>query len=175
MWKFLVVCALAIAGCGDHTAVVADSNITFVALPIMFQPFRAWTSFHSDGPVDDGTYPVDVLGPRTQYINTPPPHGATEFPIGTMIVEARESGTMHILASVKRGGGFNADGAVDWEWFQLSEDPGSGAVGILWRGTGPPSGTSYGANTGPDCSACHISCGSHNDEVCSPKLQLAGF
>ena len=141
----------------------------------MFQPFRAWTSVHDQGPVDDGTFPVDVLGPRTQYINQLPPHGAKTFPVGTMIVEARESGAMLILAEVKRGGNFNAAGAVDWEWFQLSEDPASKAVSVVWRGTAPPSGTSYGPQTGPDCSGCHIACGSQNDAVCSPGLQLASF
>src|SRR6185295_8121018 len=31
------------------------------------------------------------------YINLPPPHGASAFPVGTMIVEARESGSQKIL------------------------------------------------------------------------------
>src|ERR1051326_5652826 len=84
-----------------------DGNETFVAFPATFADFRSWTSFHSDGPTDDGTFPTAVLGPRTQYINHAPRHGLKEFPVGTVIVEARESGQMLIFAGVKRGGDFN--------------------------------------------------------------------
>src|SRR5258706_1435343 len=116
-----VLILLALAACSrtETPAPGAGSNATFVAFPATFQDFRAWPSFHSDGPADDGTFPPAVLGPRTQYVNHAPPHGAKTFPIGTIIVEARESGTMLILAGVKRGGGYNVGGALDWEWFGL--------------------------------------------------------
>lgn len=150
----------------------ADSNATFVAFPATFADFRSWTAFHSDGPPDDGTFGPDVLGPRTQYINAVPPHGAKEFPIGTVIVEARESGAKLIIAGVKRGGGYNPTGAVNWEWFGLTED--AEGVALKWRGLAPPMGGYGGLPTG-GCNECHTSCGSTNDYVCSPKLQLAGF
>src|SRR3954464_10541806 len=95
-----------LGACGTSSG-PGDASETFLAFSSTFAPFRSWTSFHSDGPTDDGTVPADVIGPRTQYINTPPPHGASEFPVGTVIVEARESGLQKIFAGVKRGGGFN--------------------------------------------------------------------
>lgn len=150
-----------------------DSNATFVAFPSTFADFRTWTSFHDPGPPDDGTFGSDVLGPRTQYINRIPPHGSTQFPVGTVIVEARESGAMLIVAGVKRGGDFNAQGAVNWEWFGLLED-GSGNVSINWRGIAPPVGGYGGLPTG-GCNECHMACGGSNDYVCSPELQLASF
>src|SRR5882672_6275412 len=111
----LIACSLVACGGGGGSA--GDAPNTFLAFTTTFAPFRTWVSFHSDGPVDDGTFTPDVLGPRTQYINTVPPHGATEFPIGTVIVEARENGSNKIFGAVKRGGNFNATGAVNWEWF----------------------------------------------------------
>lgn len=167
--------ALAVAACGrDAKPATGDSNATFVAFPATFQDFRTWTSFHSDGPADDGTFPASVLGPRTQYINKPPPHGATAFPVGTVIVEARENAEHLILAGVKRGGHYNGGGAIDWEWFALAEDAATGAVSIQWRGLAPPAGN-YGGVPGVGCNDCHASCGGSNDYVCSPVLQLAGF
>jgi hypothetical protein len=175
--KSLACSVVALLGACDHatppTPTPADSNATFVAFPATFAEFRAWTSVHDDGPPDDGTYGPDVLGPRTQYINVVPLHGASEFPIGTVIVEARESGAMLIIAAAKRGGGFNADGAVNWEWFGLGEGS-DGSVSINWRGIGPPVG-GYGALPTSGCNECHQACGANNDFVCSPELQLASF
>jgi hypothetical protein len=170
----IVTAAIAIAGCGGHGGGgEPDAPFVFIAFPSTFQPFRTWTSFHSDGPPDDGTFPVDVLGPRTQYINMLPPHGSTEFPIGTVIVEARESNGNKIFAGVKRGFGFNDTGARNWEWFELQEA--AGTVTIVWRGVGPPDGEHYGGDSNGSCNTCHTSCGATNDDVCSAKLQLSSF
>jgi hypothetical protein len=160
--------ALGTAACAADDAAPPD---TFLAFSSTFAPFRTWTRFQSDGPVDDGTLPADVLGPRTQYVDRLPPTGATEFPTGTVIVEVRESGAMEIFAGVKRGGGFNAGGARDWEWFELKENP----VAIVWRGVGPPAGETYGGDPNGGCNSCHAQCGATNDYVCSPQLQLARF
>ena len=62
--------------CADIAA-LHTSGSPFIAVDTSFKNFRSWPSFHSDGPVDDGTFPPDVLGPRTQYINCVPPHGAS--------------------------------------------------------------------------------------------------
>jgi hypothetical protein len=161
--------ASALVACGG--AAGNDPPETFLAFSSTFAPFRSWTSFHSDGPPDDGSSPADVLGPRTQYINAPPPHGAAEFPVGTVIVEARESGDHKMFAGVKRGGGFNAGGAADWEWFELQDQP----VTIVWRGVGPPIGDTYGGDPNGGCNACHTRCGAGNDYVCSPRLALTAF
>jgi hypothetical protein len=160
--------ACGLAACSTEAEPPPD---TFLAFSTTFAPFRTWTSFHSDGPPDDGTFTPDVLGPRTQYINKLPPAGSHEFPVGTVIVEARESADMKIFAGVKRGGGFNSGGAANWEWFELQDAP----VIIVWRGVGPPAGEMYGGDPDGGCNACHMQCGAGNDHVCSPKLSLAAF
>jgi hypothetical protein len=73
----------ALAACGGGAGGTGDAPESFLAFSTTFAPFRTWTSLHSDGPVDDGTFTPDVLGPRTQYINQPPPPGAQAFPVGT--------------------------------------------------------------------------------------------
>src|SRR5262245_25631811 len=98
---------LAAAGCSGAPGGDSGGGDLFVAFPSSFQPFRTWPAYHSDGPAP-GTVPDAVLGERTQFISKVPPAAATEFPIGTMIVEARANGL--IFAASKRGGGFNASG-----------------------------------------------------------------
>jgi hypothetical protein len=155
---------------------------TVIAFNPDFANYKCWTSFHSDGPPASSGYDPVVLGPREQYINHVPPHGSSEFPVGTIIVENRESGK--IFASVKRGGNFNSTGAVNWEWFELTDDPTMNPqVQIFWRGFGPPMGDTYGGDVTGGCNACHAMCGAtngapnnmSNDFVCSSKLQLANF
>lgn len=156
--------AVLAAGCGTSTDPAPGD--TFLAFSSAFEGFRDWTAFHSDGPAP-GTQPPDILGPRTEYINELPPSGATEFPVGTIIVEAMD-GSGHIVSAVKRGGGYN--GGRNWEWFEIRENP----IAIVWRGLGPPNGESYGGD--PDgCNTCHAACGAGNDLRCSPRLQLSSF
>jgi len=176
MRRAALVLAVVAAACGGHhgDGGPPDAPFVFIAFPSTFQPFRTWTSFHSDGPPDNGTFPADTLGPRTQYINMLPPHGSTEFPIGTVIVEVRESQGNKIFAGVKRGFDFNSTGAKNWEWFELQEAT-TGEVTILWRGVGPPNGETYGGDPNGGCNTCHVQCGANNDYVCSPKLQLTSF
>lgn len=169
-----VVCltaALAACGSGGGDTGTTDAPQVFLAFTQTFAPFRTWPSFHSDGPADDGTFTPDVLGPRMQFINMVPPHGATEFPIGTVIVEERENGSGKFFGAVKRGGNFNITGAVNWEWFEIADNP----VTIVWRGFGPPAGEMYGGDPDGGCNSCHVKCGAGNDFICSPKLQLATF
>lgn len=148
-----------------------DAQPTFLAFTPDFAQFRTWTSVHSDGP-PTGTVPDDVLGPRTQYINHVPPAGAAEFPVGTIIVEARENALKKIFAGVKRGGDYNPQGAHDWEWFELNETA-SGLVSLVWRGVGPPNGDTYGGDVN-GCNVCHAACAA-NDYVCSPLLRLGSL
>lgn len=160
-WLFVVV-----ASCGGHPA-GDDAGDTFVAFAPSFAAFRTWPMFHDDLVDGSGTLPPGVAGARDQYLNMLPPTGSTAFPIGAIVVEVRDDGK--IFASVKRGGGFNAAGCKDWEFFELAEDP----VSITWRGLGPPLGDTYGGDPN-GCNLCHVQCAS-NDYVCSPKLQLASF
>jgi hypothetical protein len=176
MTRFALVVMVAAACGGGGEEPPGDGQTSFIAVASTFAPFRDWPSFHSDGPVDDGTFSPDVLGPRTQYINKLPPTGATEFPVGTVIVEARENAGMKIFAGVKRGLNFNTEGARNWEWFELVEDQATATkVQIFWRGVGPPLGDTYGGDPNGTCNTCHVKCGSTNDYICSSKLRLASF
>jgi hypothetical protein len=162
-----VVIALA-AACG--TSDPAPDGDTFLAFSSSFAGFRDWTSFHSDGPPDDGTTPPDALGARTLYIDPVPDPGLATFPVGTIIVEARETGALNLFARVKRGGGYNQGGARDWEWFEITENP----IAIVWRGLGPPNGESYGGDPNA-CNTCHAMRCSANDFTCAQQLDLASF
>jgi len=159
----------ALAACAKHTTSSAggDASETYVAFASAFAPFRTWMHY-TDNLVDtDGSLPTGVAGMRDQYINTLPNTGSTEFPVGTIIVEVRADGK--IFANVKRGGDFNSAGCLNWEFFELTENP----VTITWRGLGPPIGDTYGGDPN-GCNDCHTMC-AINDYICSPKLQLASF
>jgi hypothetical protein len=161
------VLALVLGACGADEPAAGPTGDTFLAFSSSFTGFRSWPSFHSDGPADDGTVDPESLGARMLYINRAPPAGTTTFPVGTIIVEARETGAMSVFAKVKRGGGYNQGGARDWEWFELVENP----VTIVWRGLGPPNGESYGGDPNA-CNTCHETCGAGNDFVCSQVLHF---
>jgi len=169
-----LVFALSLA-CGTAST-SPPSQGTFVALASDFQPYASWTSYYvGDVPDPNG---VDLSGPRTVYINKLPPHGATEFPVGTMLVKVIETQpdptTWQMFALVKRGGGFDQDGAPNWEWFGLSTDA-TGQVFIDWRGTGPPPDGGYGGITDAlSCVFCHVNAKS-NDYVQTPALRLSNF
>ena len=163
MMRSLVL--LVIVGCSSSPAGV-DGGDTFIAFNTSFEPFRTWTMVHDD--LEDAALPPGVAGPRDQFIDMLPPAGSTEFPIGTIIVEVRTD-TGKIFASVKRGGDFNANGARNWEYFELQENP----VMYIWRGLGPPLGDTYGGDPN-GCNNCHVQCAG-NDDICSPKLQLSSF
>ena len=163
--KGAVVLALVLAACGTDDAPTGD---TFIAFSSSFTSFREWTPMTSTGPADDGTYPAEVLGARTHYINTLPPSGSTEFPVGTIIVQSHGE---DLFARVKRGDNFNVSGAHGWEWFELKEGP----VAIVWRGVGPPAGESYGGDPKGGCNTCHADHCAANDYVCAAPLQLSSF
>lgn len=167
--KALAVTALAVTTLGACGTTDPDPTTgdTFIAFSSSFTDFRTWTSFHSDGPAE-GTQPPDILGPRTEYINMLPASGSTEFPVGTIIIEAMETESQHIVAAVKRGGGYN--GGRNWEYFEIKENP----IAIVWRGLGPPNGESYGGDP-EGCNTCHTTCGAGNDLRCSSHLRLSSF
>ena len=173
---FNTVAAVAVLalGCGssggsEHTCTLTPEAVTNGT----FDSFRTWQSwqFTTNG-VNNSPH---TSGPRTVYIKQAPPHGSTEFPIGTIIVKELETGppaSHSIFAMVKRGCGYNAAGATDWEWFEL-QNQADGSELILWGGSEPPVGESY-AGDPTACNTCHA--GSRaNDYVQSPPLQLSNF
>jgi hypothetical protein len=162
-----VTIAIAVAGCsGGGSASPAMGD--FVAQNTNFRGYRTWTSFTiDDGQAAGATH---VAGKRTIYINQLPPAGATEFPIGTIIVkETAIDGK--IFARAKRSPDWNPTGAVGWEWFELLTK--AGATGIFWRGLGPPAGEVYGGDPNAGCNMCH-KLAPNNDFVLTPALMLAG-
>jgi hypothetical protein len=157
---------------GDASAPDAGTSAdagtqTFIALDSDFAGFQQWTHFDENSPVTNDAH---VSGPRTIYVNKLPPHGSTRFPVGTIIVKTLSDGK--IFAMSKRGGDFNDQGAVGWEWFELvlfRNEP-----VISWQGIAPDGTDPYGLTSGGSCNACHGTAAA-NDYVQDPDLQLAKF
>jgi hypothetical protein len=153
----------------------AGRATAFIALDRDFADYGSWQSFDLGETVIEGL----PFGRRRLYVSAMPAAGAEEFPVGTKLVKVFEDPDLpeaewDIYAMVKRGGGFNGNGAVNWEWFELVRDS-SGEVSTEWRGTEPPAGRNYRCllttNNSPDCNACHAASKS-NDYVNSAPLQL---
>ncbi len=180
MRSVLVVAPLLLLASGCSTSSSADGADagTFVAFESDFSGFHSWTSTPGVGPPGAPQPPTSAdgglhAGPLTTYINQMPPKGSTQFPVGTIIVKEPDDPPLterQIFAMVKRGGGYNAGGATDWEWFEL-RNVDQNDVTILWRGIGPPSGEAYAA-TPQLCNDCHGQAAS-NDFVWTAGLELA--
>jgi hypothetical protein len=180
-WAFSV---MLLSGCFvvlDHELPV--DNTEFVASRDDFADFQSWPS------VVVGTQPglaPHEVSERRVYLNFAPPDDATAFPPGTIIVktgsgeEATGGVGDEIHAMVKRGAGFNADGALGWEWFEIALDN-NGEPLLVWRGAEPPAGENYGCpvgqvcETAASCNSCHADAGGANDSVNSPALQLGNI
>ena len=147
-----------------------------IAFASSFKGFRSWMAFDVTKEAAPGTVHPDAH--LIEYLNKAPPTGSTSFPIGTILVKEPtvngEPSTTPYFAMVKRGGGYNADGASDWEWFELQNIPGNNDdVQLVWRGVGPPAGEVYGGDPNAGCNTCHRDCG--NDAVCAKSVSLAAF
>jgi hypothetical protein len=169
--------AAALVACTETDAQTSDGG-TFTPVQGDFQSFHSWQSFTFMGEAIPDS-PHLAAGPRTDYVNQRPAPGAKEFPVGTIIVKELDGSPQidpltarQVFAMVKVGGGYNAQGAVDWEWYELQNNADS-SVSILWNGVVPPAGEKY-ANTGITCNACHGGAQA-NDYVQSPPLQLSAL
>lgn len=182
MMRWMVVSlALALSSCGEEPAEVSVEAIVepevFIAFERDFADFTRWTAFDRG---DDRVPPTHLGRTSTIYVDRAPPRGAARFPVGTRIVRVEQSdaapGEWEVHAMVKRGGGFNAEGARDWEFFELVLDATGRRPSIRWRGEGPADGDGYRAPEGGDllsCNHCHESA-VDNDSVLSPVLALTG-
>lgn len=159
---------LLLLGCLDHTPIPGAEG-AFVAMQTDFQGYSTWDSIGVDAAAADDTgHPA---GERTVYVNTMPAAEDTTFAVGTIVVKVIPGADIH--AMVKRGDGFNADGAPGWEWFELVTAT-NGEPVIKWRGAEPPAGETYGALPGAtedtggtmtgDCNTCHAAA-AENDFV----------
>lgn len=137
----------------------ADSPGTpFIAFERDFSDFRHWPRIEVTTSPPAG-HPA---GPRFVYrkpdrLSHSEDAGFTYFRHGTILVKTIESGapsTWRIFAMVKRGGNFNAQGAVGWEFFDLAIGP-DDRVSIRARGVRP--GVAYDSTneTEVTCNDCH--------------------
>jgi hypothetical protein len=150
-----------------NTSATTPARTPFIAFARDFQVFRAWERI--DLPSERHQGLTHVAGKRREYLSQRPPPGATQFPVGTILVKelvgAASSGH-GLFAMVKRGGDYNRAGARGWEWFELGEREGS--VGIVWRGLNAPDGEGYGSGDPlGGCNGCH-DVGAANDYVRGP-------
>ena len=174
-------------GCGGGgSATDATDANPVVCVPLFapaFRDFHSWYSVPGVGPEDAGNgialaeadSGIHTVKPLVSYINHRPRPGSTSFPLGTIIVKEVNDGDLtsrQIFAMVKRGCGYNASGAVDWEWYELRNIDADNVL-IVWHGYGPMSGESYGGN--PDtCNDCHKGAKA-NDYVWTTGFQLSQF
>ena len=178
------------AGCSVVPAAGNDGG-TFVAFDTTFNGFHSWptaVAMPSPNlpPVDAGGAGLDGGAgdggvhppPETEYWQLPPiSPGSTTFPIGTIIVKETDEADVtarQVFAMVKRGGNFNPNGAVNWEFFELINKA-NGIEAINWRGYGPidPTMDIYGGNPNV-CNDCHGKA-APNDYVWSAALQLSAL
>lgn len=171
----LACAALVLGGCLDNKLPPDETtqSRTFLAVDRDFADFRDWMVFMLDAKTH-----AAAKGPVNVYLNKLPPAHATEFPIGTIIVKTVEAGapsewTIHAMS--KRGGNFNANGALNWEFRELKIGEDDVPV-TVWEGTKPADGHKYHDLTGDnkteqDCNDCHTS--SKNDAVLTPELELS--
>jgi hypothetical protein len=156
-------------GAPSALPVTGDDSPAFIAFQRDFQGFTAWPHFDvPDAPAAGGL--IHPAGRRTVYINKMPAPGRTTFASGTVIVKVMENGDT--LARVKRGGGYNMNGAPGWEWFELKQVDADWL--IVWRGITPPAGFCYGGIVGGVCNTCHAAFAG-NDFVGTAALLLRDF
>lgn len=152
-----------------------NSDGVFIAFASDFAGYHDWNQAPATAPAGAPSDSLHVSGAMSLYWNASPPPRSTSFPMGTIVV--KESGPvanpMRTFAMVKRGGGFNASGARDWEWFELSRLA-DGSPFVVWHGFGPPSGTEAYGGDPTVCNTCHAIAAS-NDYVWSEALTLSAF
>jgi hypothetical protein len=174
--KTAAVAALALGilalGCDE------GHSLTFIALDGDFAGFRGWRRV----PLGDAPLVGHPPGPRFGYVSRDAGKGAMAYPLGTIIVKTVEPTaapeTWELFAMAKRGGGFNAEGARDWEFFRLRWV--AGAPHILSRGLNAidpeaDGGGGYTGNLGDVfaglCNGCHgTKASAATDHVLSPAL-----
>jgi hypothetical protein len=131
---------LGAVGCSGNKAKVDNGDAgTFVAVDGDFAGFSSWFG----GQLGNNVLAGNVYPPGTRFgfVNRRVPPGTKAYPPGTVIVKAIESPAddptqWHVFAFAKRGGDFNAAGAVGWEFFLLRLDS-SMTPRITSRGLAP--------------------------------------
>jgi hypothetical protein len=181
---FTALSALFSAGCSSSVGVSdAGAASVYVPEPSDFCGYTSWTSYDEPDAGGDGIFApstttdggfIHVAGGRIEYLNHTPPHGSTQFPVGTIIVKVIPAQDQ-IFAMAKVGGGYNPNGpggvALNWQWFELL--PGACPDGWIWDGYEPPANQAYGGMP-QACNDCHGGF-PQNDYVASPKILLKDY
>jgi hypothetical protein len=154
-WASLLTVAVLMYGCHASRRHNIPAKVPFIAFESDFTNFESWqcvdSAPHMKRAKNHGS------GKTHEYLNQAPSKGTKEFPPGTIFVKTMEDGVNgnKIFAMAKRGGGYNPDGATEWEWFELSRRR-DGSFAIVWRGVDAPGDHAYAADLkGAGCNSCH--------------------
>jgi hypothetical protein len=149
--------ALASLSCGAPAPVdPREGPGVFVAFDPDFAGYRAWAQ-HDLGAAAPLGHPA---GRQVLYVSAPLAPGAARYADRTIIVREIQADPdrtkWDLFAMVRRGGGYNQSGAIDWEFFILSLDA-TGAPHVVSRGISPAeTGASpYHPGEGITCNTCH--------------------
>ena len=128
MTRLWIGLTLAFVGtaCGGGGAKKPTPVSEFIAQDSDVADFPNWYSqpFVAD-PLADIVYPP---GSRFGFINHPAPPGATSYPVGTIIIKAIENDKVpahwELFGMSKRGGDYNAAGAIGWDFLLIRYENG---------------------------------------------------
>jgi hypothetical protein len=169
--------SMVLVGCAED-ATSPPLRDPFIALTSDFEGFLTWPSVEITPADIAGGHPV---GPSHVYLlGETPLYDEEPFALGTIVVKTVENGTFEtweVHAMVKRGGDYNLDGAVGWEWFELSLDA-NGAPAIGWRGEGSAADPGGYVTTDGEiipCNDCHIYAWRRDHVFSLPALWEAGL
>lgn len=172
-WGLFAV-ALGLWGCGDEAA-VATAPTVFVAMQDDFRGYATWPSRE----LGTTTLAGHPSGPRRVYIRGAIRPGDTAWPVGTMLVKEirvmESPQSWELFAMVKRGGGYNPDGAAGWEFFLLRLNS-AGVPVLVSRGYAPSNGQfdPY-TGLGMGCNGCHGHPDARAfDSILTPSLRPGG-
>lgn len=130
-----ILLAILLVGCDSTTMPSAPTDRHFIALGHDFEGFLDWPSIALDS---DGQFAGHAAGSTQIHLRGIVPGVGIPFEKGTILVKATPGPTYpewEVHAMVKRGEGFNPQGALGWEWFNLVLDE-QGVPAISWRGVG---------------------------------------
>lgn len=148
------------------------AKTVFLAQTKDFAPYQDWMVFKRDTTTEHG----GLIGTTTKYVSELPDMTTHTFPVGAIVVKvvkATSSDAVTIHAMAKRGSGFNAGGALGWEYFELQLNS-KGVPYILWRGEQPPSGEQYQALLGASAADQPMTEGKCNDCHAAGKDGMLG-
>ena len=166
----LAVGAAACGGAKDSGGASACMPEPFISFTRDFEDLDAWSTAELGGPDNEAHAAGGQLFSRALGLDADGGLCAGSMLVRSQPAVADSPASLHGM--VKRGGGFNADGAVGWEWFGLGRSE-AGAPVVLWRGEEAPSDVGY--NNGVElveanCNACHAA-GAEHDHLMSEEAR----